>query len=145
MTNPVCPYCGEAKWEDGPRFFGHKSICKQKHKGVEAPKASPKEEPKPAPTASTPVTPSTGTPTKLEPVSFSFSEGERLPSQQEIPEFKSPEEQKKEEQKGEPTPKATLAEERTAGVSAIAALLLPPADRWNRTIEGCQPSPSDPR
>jgi hypothetical protein len=132
-----CPTCGKEFPEQNAQYNGH--IGYHKAHPEAKPKGSPPAEPpkeSPPPSASTQTTPSTGTPTKLEPVSFSFSEGERLPNQQEIPEFKSPEEQAKEKEKGEPTPGATLAEERKASESGLTALLLPLLEISNNVLSG---------
>jgi hypothetical protein len=142
MPNPVCPTCGRSEWEEGPRFNGHKSYCKQHpetwpRKEPEAPKQKAATPAKPQTVSTASTAPTTTTSSTLQPVTFTFSEGEKLPSQQEIPEFKSPEQEKKEAEQGKPeTVKATLAEERKAGVSAIAALILPLFDMANSALAG---------
>lgn len=99
-------------------------------KALEAKQAKPpspaetKEEPKPSTTQ------------VLEPVTFTFAEGKPVAAQQ-IPEF----EKKPEEKPG--TTAATLAEERKAGTSAIAALILPLFEMWNRSLEGQPALPAD--
>jgi len=146
----TCPECGKEFPEENAQYNGHRGYHKAHPESV---KKLPKGEPsKPSTsraaesistTTTAPMTPTTGS--TLQPITFTFSEGEKLPSQQEIPEFKSPEQEKKEAQEGKPeTVKATLAEERKAGVSAIAALILPLMEMWNRTIEGGSAFPSDP-
>jgi hypothetical protein len=144
----VCPHCGLEKGE-GPKYYGHLSYCKQH------PESRPKKEPErpkaarsetstststgksTSATTTVPTTTTTGSTATLQPVTFSFEQGEKLPSQQEIPEFKSPEQEKKEAEQGKPeTVKATLAEERKAGVSAIAALILPLFDMANSALAG---------
>lgn len=154
-SNPSCPFCGRSDWPEGPKFNGHKSYCKQ-HPETRPKPASPKGAPSEKSTSTsqasstsstTNVTATTGAGTstvKLEPVQFEFTEGERLPSQQEIPEFKTPQQEKEEAKKGEPeTVKATLAEERKAGVSAIAALIVPLFDMVNRVAAGEPAVPGD--
>ncbi len=143
----ICPHCGLEKGE-GPKYYGHLSYCKQH---PETRKKDPKLEGsgKSASTTRAESTSNTTIPPAstavLQPVTFSFSEGERLPAQQEIPEFKSPEEEKKEAREGKPeTVKATLAEERRAGVSAIAALILPLFEMWNRSVAGEAALPGSP-
>jgi hypothetical protein len=144
----VCPKCGKdfPGDETNPKYQGHlgyhKAHPEATVKGAKPPQLKTSTSPTEKSTSSTAsatvtTTQATGSTATLTPVTFSFTEGERLPSQQEIPEFKSPEQKKEEERKGgEPTPSATLAEERKAGVSALGALILPLMEMGNNVLSG---------
>jgi hypothetical protein len=140
----TCPVCGKEFPEANAQYNGHIGYHKahpeknpksggSKDTGSSKPSASSS----PLKQSGSQATGVTSTTSTLQPVTFTFSEGERLPSQQEIPEFKSPEQQKEEAKKGgEPTPSATLAEERKAGVSALGALILPLMEMGNNILSG---------
>lgn len=148
----TCPDCGKEFPQDDARYQGHRGYHKAHPESIKQKKETAPSSTGSAPSAekpqAPPPTPSTGKPTPLEPVSFSFSPGERLPNQEEIPEFKSPEETEKEEKEGTPTKEKTLAEERASGESALGALILPLFEMWNRSVEGVEgvdPKPEDLR
>jgi hypothetical protein len=141
----TCPQCGKEFPEANAQYNGHigyhkahpESVKKEKETPKGSSKSSPPSSSSPPPASSSPPSSGSTSSTTLQPVTFTFSEGERLPSQQEIPEFKSPEQQKEEAKKGgEPTPSATLAEERKAGVSALGALILPLMEMGNNVLSG---------